>query len=172
MNVALYTTPTCGFCHQLKSYLRQRGVSFTEYDVSRDQRVAAEMVRLSGQQGVPVSVINDQVVIGFNRPLIDRLLDQGSPEPARLGVSIAEASRIAAKKGVSLPAGAYIGRVHTGSPSAQAGLQPGDVIIELTGRRITSDEDVHRIMASARPGQSLDLIFWREGRRSKTTVIL
>jgi glutaredoxin 3 len=170
MSVVLYTTPTCGYCHQLKAYLRQRGVPFTEHDVSRDQRAAAEMMRLSGQQGVPVTSIDGQVVVGFNRPAIDQLLARQAVPPPRLGVAIAEAGRIAAKKGVSLPAGAYVGRVNGGSPAERVGLRAGDVIVELAAQVVHSDEDVHRIMAHARPGQAMDLVLWRNGQRIKTSI--
>ncbi len=89
MSVVVYTTPTCGFCHQVKAYLHQRGVPFTECNVSRDGQAATEMVRLSGQQGVPVVLIDGQVVVGFNRPLIDQQLAQRATRPPRLGVAIA-----------------------------------------------------------------------------------
>jgi serine protease Do len=145
-------------------------VPFTEHDVSREPQAAAEMVRLSGQQGVPVTSINGQVVVGFNRPAIDRLLAQQAAQPLRLGVTIAEAQRIAAQKGASLPAGAYVGRVHAGSPSARAGLRPGDVIVELAGQAVKGDRDVHRIMANARPGQVVDLVLWRDGQTVKVKV--
>lgn len=164
MSVVVYSTPTCGYCHQLKAYLRQQDVPFTEHDVSRDQRAAMEMVQLSGQQGVPVTVIDDQVVVGFNRPAIDQMLAQRASRPAKLGVAIAEAGRIAAQKSLSLPEGAYVGRVNAGSPSAAAGLRVGDVITELAGQPIRSDRDVHRVMADVRPGQSVDLTMWRDGR--------
>jgi glutaredoxin-like YruB-family protein len=170
MSVVLYTTPTCGYCHQLKAYLRQRGVPFTEHDVSRDQRAAAEMVQLSGQRGVPVAVIDGQVVVGFNRPAIDQLLARQAAQPPRLGVAVAEASRIAAKKGVTLPAGAYVGRVNGGSPAAWAGLRTGDVILELAGQAVHGDGDVHRIMANARPGQVVDAVLWRDGQRITTSI--
>jgi glutaredoxin 3 len=86
MSIAVYTTPTCGFCQQVKAYLHQRGVPFTEYDVSRDPQAAAEMVRLSGQRGVPVVLVDGQVVVGFNRPLIDQLLAQrGRRSPTLAG---------------------------------------------------------------------------------------
>ena len=84
MSVAVYTTPTCGFCHQVKAYLNQQRVSFTEYDLSRDPQAAAEMVRLSGQQGVPVVTIDGQVIVGFNRPRIDQLLAQRIIQPPKL----------------------------------------------------------------------------------------
>ncbi len=178
MSVVLYTTPTCGYCHQLKSYLRQRGVPFTEHDVSRDPRAADEMVRLSGQRGVPVMQIDGQVVVGFNRPLIDQLLARqaaslrapSSDRPPRLGVAIAPAERIAARKGLSLPAGAYVGRVDAGSPAALAGLRPGDVIVQLASQAVQADQDVHRIMADVRPGQAVEVLLWRDGQRVETTV--
>ncbi|MFN4244545.1 MAG: glutaredoxin domain-containing protein [Brevinematia bacterium] len=75
MDVKVYSTPSCPYCNMLKNYLRSRGISFVDYDVSRDERRAMEMVRISGQMGVPVAVINGKVVVGFNKPLIDRLLN-------------------------------------------------------------------------------------------------
>jgi glutaredoxin 3 len=170
MSVVVYTTPTCGFCHQVKAYLHQRGVPFTEYDVSRDRQAATEMVRLSGQQGVPVVLIDGQVVVGFNRPLIDQLLAQRATRPPRLGVAIADANRIAAKKGLQLPEGAYVGRVDSGSAAALAGLHPGDVIVQLAGQAIRTDQDVDGIMANVRPDQVVDLLAWRKGQTIRKTV--
>jgi glutaredoxin 3 len=170
MSVAVYTTPTCGFCHQVKAYLHQRGVPFTEYDVSRDRQAASEMVRLSGQQGVPVVLIDGQVVVGFNRPLIDQLLAQRATQPPKLGMAIADAGRIAAKKGLQLPDGAYVGRVDPGSVADASGLRPGDVIVQLAGQAIRTDQDVDRIMANVRPGQVMDLLTWRNGQTIGTRV--
>lgn len=169
MSVAVYMTPTCGFCHQVKAYLSQKGMSFTEYDVSRDPQAAAEMVRLSGQRGVPVVTIDGQVVVGFNQPQIDQLLAQRM-QPPKLGMAIADAGRIAAQKGLELPDGAYVGRVNPGSAAALAGLQSGDVIVQLAGQTIRTDKDVDRIMASARPGQTVDLLAWRNGQTVKMTA--
>ncbi len=72
--VIVFSTPTCGFCNQAKSYFRQKNVRYTDIDVSRDQAAARDMVRRSGQQGVPVIDIGGQLVLGFNRPKIDQLL--------------------------------------------------------------------------------------------------
>lgn len=74
MNVKIYSTPSCSFCNLAKQYFRQKNISFTEYDVSRDQAKADEMVRKTGQFGVPVIEINGRTIIGFNRPEIDRAL--------------------------------------------------------------------------------------------------
>jgi glutaredoxin len=58
----------------VKDYLKQKNVSFTDYDVGRDQGKAQEMIRKSGQMGVPVVDINGKIIIGFNRPEIDKAL--------------------------------------------------------------------------------------------------
>jgi glutaredoxin-like YruB-family protein len=164
MSVVIYTTPTCGFCHQVKAYLNRRGVPFVERDLSRDPQAAAEMVRLSGQQGVPVTVIDGQVVLGANMPQIDQLLAQRASHPPKLGVAIADAGRIASKKGIQLPAGAYVGRVTPGATGALAGLRVGDVIVQLAGQPVKSDQDVHAIMGRQSYGQSADLLAWRNGQ--------
>lgn len=172
MSVIVYTTPTCGFCHQLKNYLNQRGVPFVEKDVTREPGAAAEMVQLSGQQGVPVTAINGQVVVGFNKPKIDQLLSQQAARPPKLGVSIADAQRIAAKKNLPVqpPAGAYVGKVQPGSPAAAAGLQRGDVITQLAGQPVRNDQDVHRVMAKVETGQAVQMRFWRNGETIPSTV--
>lgn len=74
MAITLYTTPSCTYCRKAKDYLRQNHIPFTEYDVARDQRRAEEMVRKSGQMGVPVIDVNGRVIVGFNQPEIERAL--------------------------------------------------------------------------------------------------
>ncbi len=72
--VVVFSTPTCPHCRTAKRYLQQRGVVFNEVDVSRDAAAARDMVRRSGQQGVPVLDIGGKIVVGFDRAKIDRLL--------------------------------------------------------------------------------------------------
>lgn len=72
--VIVYSTPTCPWCSRAKAYLTQLGVPYEDKDVSRDVEAAREMVRISGQMGVPVLVIDGNVVVGFDRPRIDELL--------------------------------------------------------------------------------------------------
>jgi len=74
MAVSVYTTPTCSYCRMVKDYFRQRGVKFREYDVSRDQRKAEEMLHKSRQAGVPVIDFNGKIIVGFDRTQIDRLI--------------------------------------------------------------------------------------------------
>jgi glutaredoxin-like YruB-family protein len=72
--VLIFTTPTCPWCRRAKEYLRQRGVSFREVDVSRDPAAARDLLRRTGQLGVPVIEIDGRPVVGFDRPRIDALL--------------------------------------------------------------------------------------------------
>lgn len=72
--VIIFTTPTCSFCRTAKRYLRQNHVPFKDVDVSRDPAAARDMVRRSGQQGVPVIDIGGKIVVGFDRPKIDSYL--------------------------------------------------------------------------------------------------
>ncbi len=73
-SVTVYTTPSCSWCTTLKSYLRTNNIGFREVDVSRDQQAAADMVRRSGQQGVPQTSIDGQMVVGFDKNRINTLL--------------------------------------------------------------------------------------------------
>jgi glutaredoxin-like YruB-family protein len=72
--VTVYTTPSCTWCNTLKTYLRRNGIRFTDVDVSRDQSAAEAMVRRSGQQGVPQTDINGEIIVGFDKARINRLL--------------------------------------------------------------------------------------------------
>lgn len=72
--VTVYTTPTCTWCNTIKTYLRKNGIHFHEVDVSKDQSAAEEMVRRSGQQGVPQTDIEGEVIVGFDKNRINKLL--------------------------------------------------------------------------------------------------
>lgn len=72
--VLVFTTPTCSWCNRLKGYLREQRVTFREVDVSRDQRAAKDLVRRTGQMGVPVIEIDGRPIVGFDKPRIDKLL--------------------------------------------------------------------------------------------------
>lgn len=72
--VIIFSTPNCPWCGRVKSYLRQKGIRFKNIDVSRDKAAARDIVRRTGQMGVPVVLIGSRPIVGFNKPLIDRLL--------------------------------------------------------------------------------------------------
>ncbi len=73
--VIVYSTPTCPHCTTIKNYLKDNRITFRDIDVSRDQNMAQQMVRKSGQQGVPQVEINGRIVVGFDKPKIDELLE-------------------------------------------------------------------------------------------------
>ena len=73
--VVMFTTPTCSFCNQAKRYLREKSIKFTEVDVSRDFNAARDLQRMTGQTGVPVILINNRPIVGFDRPKINQMLN-------------------------------------------------------------------------------------------------
>lgn len=73
--VIVFSTPGCGWCRKLKDYLKYNKIVFKEIDVSNDPKAAQDMVRKTGQQGVPQIWINNQPIVGFDKTRIDRLLD-------------------------------------------------------------------------------------------------
>jgi glutaredoxin 3 len=72
--VKVYSTPTCPYCIRAKKYLAEKAVAFTHIDVSSDEAGLQEMIKLSGQMGVPVIVIDQEIIVGFDRPRIDAKL--------------------------------------------------------------------------------------------------
>lgn len=72
--VTIYSTPTCHFCNLAKEYFKDQGVEYTEHNVAGNIEKQKEAVELSGQMGVPVIVIDNEVVVGFNQPLIAEML--------------------------------------------------------------------------------------------------
>lgn len=76
--IILYTTVTCAFCPAIKKVLDDAGVDYEEIDVSEDEEAFEEMKKKSGQMGVPVTVIGDDVVVGFDKKKILKLLEGNS----------------------------------------------------------------------------------------------
>ena len=72
--VVIYSTPTCPYCKRAKDYLSQKGISYTDINVAQDKEKAKEMIDKSGQMGVPVIIIDGEIMVGFNQVLLDKLL--------------------------------------------------------------------------------------------------
>ena len=72
--VIVYSTPTCPYCKRVKDYLTQKGILYTDYDVAADREKAKEMIQKSKQMGVPVIIIDGEIVVGFNQVRLDSLL--------------------------------------------------------------------------------------------------
>lgn len=72
--VIVFSSPTCVWCTRAKNYLRSRGVPFREVDVSRDPIAARDLVRRTGQMGVPVIEVDGRPIVGFDQAQIDNAL--------------------------------------------------------------------------------------------------
>lgn len=145
-----------------KEFLSQRGVPYVEKNVAESYDAAMEMVRVSQQQGVPVIVVDGQVVVGFDRPRLESLLGAAASGRPSFGASVADAARILSKQGQIPVFGAYVGKVAPSSAAARLGLEPGDIIVEMNMRPITRAEDVSAALAAARPGSRL-AVTWQRG---------
>ncbi|MFW6231100.1 MAG: glutaredoxin family protein [Nanoarchaeota archaeon] len=66
MKVTLYTAPACPFCIIVKKVLERNGISFTAKDISKDKKAKEEMKNISGQENVPVTDVDGNVIVGYN----------------------------------------------------------------------------------------------------------
>lgn len=74
MSVVVYSTPSCGYCNMAKDYFKKNNIAFTEHNVAVNSQKAEEMVKKSGQMGVPVIDVNGRVIVGFNQSAIENAL--------------------------------------------------------------------------------------------------
>jgi len=72
--VVIYTTPTCPYCRRAKEYLWQRGIPYQDINVAADKEAAHEMIKRSGQMGVPVILVDGELIVGFNQAKLDEML--------------------------------------------------------------------------------------------------
>lgn len=75
MEVKVYSTPTCPYCVRVKEYLTSKGVTFENIDVAADKAAGEEMVKISGQMGVPVIVAGNEIIVGFDKGAINKALN-------------------------------------------------------------------------------------------------
>jgi S1-C subfamily serine protease len=132
------------------------------------------MVDLTGQMGVPVIVMGDDVIIGFDRARIQAILAAGgsserpppNPNPVRFGLKIADAP----KTGSTL--GALVGTVTPGLFGEKAGLQAGDIITGFAGTRVNTAADIERIVTALKPGNIVAILFWRGNEQRKSEIVV
>jgi glutaredoxin-like YruB-family protein len=72
--ILIYGAQWCAFCHTAMQYLDKLGVKYTYYDIDNDPSKGAEVIKKSGQTGIPVLDIGGEIIIGFDRPKIDAAL--------------------------------------------------------------------------------------------------
>jgi len=77
--VKIYTTPTCGYCQLAKVFFKENKIDFEEIDIAANPQAADEMVKKTGQMGVPVIIITnndgkEEAIIGFDKPRLKKVL--------------------------------------------------------------------------------------------------
>ena len=73
-DITIYSTPSCTFCNLAKDFFKENDIAYTEHNVAEDEAKRAEMVEKSGQMGVPVIFIGEEMVIGFNEAKVKEIL--------------------------------------------------------------------------------------------------
>jgi glutaredoxin 3 len=72
--VTIYSTPACVYCNMAKVYFKENNIAYEEFNVAADAAKRKEMVDMTGQMGVPVIIIGDDALVGFNKPHVAQLL--------------------------------------------------------------------------------------------------
>jgi S1-C subfamily serine protease len=121
------------------------------------------MIRISGQSGVPVITVDDQVVVGFDRRRLEQLLSKPEGAP-KLGAVVGDAA-----SRLQVP-GAFVGRVAPGSLAEKAGLRGKDVIVEIAGTAVNTAADLEHVLAGLHQGEAFTLVFLRDGQRVQVQV--
>lgn len=159
MRITTYTSPTCPYCRILKDFLSQRGIAFEDHDVTKDAAAAQEAARITGQNAVPVTVIDGKVVVGFDQSRLEKLLAQASKKGPAFGAVISDAgTRV--KQGAPV-LGAFVVRTRSGSTAEKIGLTPGDIIIQVNMERVAGAADLERVLASLKEDSHFSLVFIR-----------
>ena len=74
MDVKIYTTNTCPYCHMAMKFFKENKIEYKEINVEQDQKKAEEMIQKSGQMGVPVIDIDGKIIVGFDKEALEKAL--------------------------------------------------------------------------------------------------
>lgn len=139
-------------------------------DVSNDYAAAMEMIRRSGQQGVPVITTEDEVIVGFDQVRLAKIAERfAGPKRPPLGLLGANAEAYlarhpeAAAKVPSGTKGVYVGEIRPESVAQRAGLRPGDIVIGLAGKRVRDMAMLDQMIETLKPGDAVDIRYLRDG---------
>ena len=175
--VTVYSTDTCPWCDRAKTYLRANNVPFVEKNVAHDYNAAVEMVRRSGQQGVPVITTDDEVILGFDQARLAKLVERfAAPKRPPLGLMAADAETFLRKRpelagnypeGVK---GVYVGETRPNSVAAKAGLKAGDIIVAAAGKRVNNLSALDKLVDTVKTGESMSIRFYR-GKEDQTGTL-
>lgn len=172
--VTVYTTTTCPWCDRVKDYLHKNNVPFVEKDVARDYNAAMEMIRRSGQQGVPVITTDEDVIVGFDQARLARVVERFSgPKRPALGLLAADTEQYFARHpeaASNFPEGTrgvYVGEVRPGSVAEQSGVRRGDVVVSVAGKRVRNMSNLDQLIETLKPGENVSVRYYR-GADEKT----
>jgi glutaredoxin 3 len=175
--VTVYSTKTCQWCDRAKEFLRSKNVPFEEKDVAVDYDAAMEMIRRTGQQGVPVIATEDEVILGFDQVRLARLAEKyAGPKRPPLGLLAADAEQYLERHpeaADSIPPGTkgvYVGEIRPGSVAERSGIQRGDVIQSIAGKRVRNMAGLDQMIATLKPGESVKARYLRNGAERETSL--
>ena len=136
-----------------------------------------EMIRRSGQQGVPVIATEDEVILGFDQVRLAKLAEKyAGPKRPPLGVLAADAEEYLARhpdKAEAIPPGTkgvFVGKIRPETVAERAGLLPGDVIVGLAGKRVRSMGQLDQFVGTLKAGDAVPVRYLREGAESTATL--
>jgi S1-C subfamily serine protease len=147
----------------VEDFLSQKKIDYTKRDVSIDPRAAQKLVNSTGQMGVPVTIIDGQIIVGFDRAKLENALSQN--QRPSFGASIADASKITAKRGGGRILGAYVGRVRPGSTAHRTGLMANDIITEVNMQNVANASDFENAISKLRKGSHFSIVFLRGNKK-------
>jgi len=148
-------------------------VKYTEYDVSRDREAGEEMVALTHQMGVPVTIIDGETVVGFDRPRLQEILAHvGERKPLHFGLKVADADKVAQKQGEIPVFGAVVGEVVPGSLGEKAGLIAGDIIVKVNIWRVSNAADLQKALLGLKTGDIVTILFLRGSENRKSEIVV
>jgi S1-C subfamily serine protease len=152
-------------------------VPYVEKDVTRDYNAAMEMIRRSGQQGVPVITTDEEVIVGFDQVRLARIADRfAGPKRPPLGLLAANTDSYferhpeAASEAPAGTKGVYVGEVRPDSVAEIAGLRPGDILIGLAGKRIRDMSMLDQMVDTLNAGDRVEIRYIRSGNEGTATL--
>jgi serine protease Do len=136
-----------------------------------------EMIRVSGQQGVPVTVANGDVILGFDQRKFAKLAEKfAGPKRPPLGILAADAEEYLTKhpeKAEKIPAGTkgvYVGKVRPKTVAARGNLKQGDVITSFAGKRVRTMTALDQMVDTLKPGDKATAKFIRDGENQSIVL--